>query len=271
MNLRQARILLTGASGGIGAATAVALARAGAALLLVGRQVEALQMLANVARSVGGTAWVLPADVTQGADRQRIVEQAGRVLGGVDVLVNNAGVLHFTPFETEDPEALERLLQVNVMAPIALTRALLPQLLAQRRGRIVNIGSIFGSIGFPYFAAYSASKFALRGFSEALRRELDGSGVGVTYIAPRATRTALNSAAVNRMNAAFKVTMDDPALVAAAIVRAIESDRSEVYLGQPEGFFVRLNALFPRLIDAALRKDNARRRRYALLEAAARS
>ena len=266
MNLKQTRVILTGANGGIGAATAKELARAGAALLLVGQPAEALQALATELRATGAAAWALPAELTQDAERQRIADQARRLLGGVDVLINNAGVLDFTPFEAEDPRAIERLLQVNVVAPIALTRAVLPQLLAQGRGRIVNIGSTFGSIGFPYFAAYSASKFALRGFSEALRRELDGSGVGVTYIAPRATRTPLNTSAVNRMNEALKVAMDSAAAVGAAIVRAIADDRKDVYLGQPEGFFVRLNNLFPRLVDAALRKDNGRRRKYALPE-----
>ena len=264
MNLKQTRVILTGANGGIGAATAKELARAGAALLLVGQPAESLQALASELRAAGAVAWALPAELTQDAERQRIVEQARRLLGGVDILINNAGVLDFTPFEAEDPRAIERLLQINVVAPIALTRAVLPHLMAQGRGRIVNIGSTFGSIGFPYFAAYSASKFALRGFSEALRRELDGSGVGLTYIAPRATRTPLNTSAVNRMNEALKVAMDSPATVGAAIVRAIADDRKDVYIGQPEGFFVRLNNLFPRLVDAALRKDNGRRREYAV-------
>lgn len=267
MNLQNARILLTGAAGGIGRAIAVELARAGARLLLIDRNVEALQAQAVELRALGATVWVVPADLTRAPDRLDVVENVTRLLGGVDVLINNAGLLNFTPFEVEDPGAIERLLQVNVMAPIALTRALLPLLLAQGSGRIVNVGSIFGSIGFPYFASYSASKFALRGFSEALRRELDGTGVGVTYVAPRATRTALNTSAVNRMNQDLKVAMDDPAAVAAAIADAIGRDRKDVYLGWPETLFVRLNNLFPRLIDGALRKDNGKRRKYAVSEA----
>jgi short-subunit dehydrogenase len=158
---------------------------------------------------------------------------------------------------------IERLMQVNLVAPIQLTRMLLPAMLKQGRGRIVNVGSTFGSIGFPYFAVYSSSKFGLRGFSQALRRELDGSGVGVTYIAPRATRTPLNSNAVVRMNQALKVAMDPPEQVAAAIVRAIEQERAEVYLGWPEKLFVRLNAILPGLVDGALRKQHAIMRKFA--------
>ena len=264
MKIAHARTVLTGANGGIGRATALALARKGARLLLVGRQAAPLEKLAQELKAIGAEAHVVSADISQADARDRVAQTAQRVLGGVDLLINNAGLLDFTPFERQDPRALEQLLQVNVVAPIALTRAVLPLLLAAGRGRIVNVGSIFGSIGFPYFAAYSASKFALRGFSEALRRELHGSGVGVTYIAPRATRTPLNSSAVNEMNAALKVATDAPETVGAAIAHAIEHDRKDVYLGRAEGFFVRLNALLPRSVDAGLHKDNARRREFAL-------
>lgn len=263
MNLESARVILTGASGGIGAATALALAQSRARLLLVDRQAENLQKLAGQLRAAGREAHAFPADLTRAPDREAAAEHAGRVLGGVDLLINNAGLLHFNPFEDEDPQAMERLLAVNVVAPILLSRAVLPWMQRQGRGRIVNIGSIFGSIGFPYFASYSASKFALRGFSEALRRELAGSGVGVTYVAPRATRTALNRSALNRMNEALKVAMDSPERVAAAVLDAIRRERDEVYLGWPESLFVRLNGLLPRLVDGALRRQHGEMRRYA--------
>ena len=173
-------------------------------------------------------------------------------------------MLGFNPFEAEDPQATERMFQVNVVAPMLLTRVLLPRLLAQGAGRIVNVGSTFGSIAFPYFASYSASKFALRGFSEALRRELEGTGVGVTYIAPRATRTAFNTGPVNRMNEALKISMDSPERVALEIVRALRNDQKDVYLGWPEALFVRINAVWPRLVDGSLRKQNREMRKYAL-------
>src|SRR6202030_2205215 len=102
--------------------------------------------------------------------------------GGIDVLVNCAGIASFGLFDKQTPQSMETLWRINVLAPMQLTRALLPQMTARRHGRIVNIGSVFGSIGFAYFTTYSASKFAIRGFSEALRRELEGSGIGVTYV-----------------------------------------------------------------------------------------
>jgi len=263
MNLRNARVLLTGAAGGIGAATAHALARAGAQLAVAGRTGAELQKLCAGIGAHGGKAQPVIADLASFAGRQALAEEATRRLGGVDLLVNLAGQLDFTPFEAEDPVAIERLMQVNLIAPIQLTRLLLPAMLKQGRGRIVNVGSAFGSIGFPYFAVYSSSKFGLRGFSQALRRELHGSGVGVTYVAPRATRTPLNPGAVVRMNEVLKVAMDPPEQVAAAIVRAIEQERAEVYLGWPEKLFTRLNAILPGLVDGALRKQHAIMRKFA--------
>jgi short-subunit dehydrogenase len=263
MNLGNARVLLTGAAGGIGAATALALARAGAQLAVAGRTGAELQKLCTGIGAQGGKAQPVIADLASFAGRQALAEEATRRLGGVDLLVNIAGLLDFTPFEAEDPVSIERLMQVNLIAPIQLARLLLPAMLKQGRGRIVNVGSAFGSIGFPYFAVYSSSKFGLRGFSQALRRELHGSGVGVTYVAPRATRTPLNSSAVVRMNEALKVAMDPPEQVAAAIVRAIEQERTEVYLGWPEKLFTRLNAILPGLVDGALRKQHAIMRKFA--------
>lgn len=190
MNLKDARILITGAAGGIGAETARRLARAGAHLVAADRSGPALATLCDDIRAQGGRAEPLVADLAAAATRRTLAVETVTRLGGLDVLVNVAGFLDFAPFETQGPAAIERLLQVNLVAPIQLARELLPVMLKHGRGRIVNVGSTFGSIGFPFFAAYSASKFGLRGFSQALRRELAGSGVGVTYVAPRATRTA---------------------------------------------------------------------------------
>ncbi len=159
---------------------------------------------------------------------------------------------NFGFFAEEKAADTATLFAINTLAPIALVNAVLPHMLERGKGRIVNVGSIFGSIGFPCFASYSASKFALRGFSEALRRELAGSGVGVTYVAPRFTKTAFNGGAVTRMAAALKMNQDDPARVAASVVAAIEENGLDRYLGWPEKLFVRINAILPRLVDLPL-------------------
>jgi len=263
MRLDGCRVVLTGASGGIGRHLARHLAVAGARLVLVGRRGVALAEVRD-GLPAGERASTVIADVTQPSGRQAVVAAASERMGGVDLLVNNAGILEFGAFTAAEPAAIEALYQTNLVGPILLTRALLPRMIAAGRGHLTFVGSILGSLALPFHANYAASKFGLRGFSEALRRELAGSGVTVTYVAPRATRTGLNSDAVYRMGAATGMHVDEPEAVAAAIVRAILGRRREVFLGRPEGFFARLNTVWPRLMDVALRKQTRVMREFAI-------
>jgi short-subunit dehydrogenase len=259
MQLKDARILLTGANGGIGSALADRLAAVGARLALLGRERNAAEAACERLRAAhpGATADAFGVDLLDHASRESAVAEAAERLGGIDVLINCAGLMSFRPFAEEDPLKLERVMQLNLVVPALLVRQVLPPMLARGNGRIVNVGSTFGSIGFAWFTAYSASKFGLRGLSESLRRELEGSGVGVTYVAPRAVKTPLNTDAVYRMAKVTRMRMDDPAWVAQRIVEAIERDSKDVYLGFPEKFFARLNSFLPRLVDGGLRKQNA--------------
>ncbi len=271
MNLDNSRVVLTGAAAGIGRLTAETLAARGATLFLVDRDGPALEAArAEITARHVAVVHVYEADLTDIDALDGVIAAAQVALGGIDVLVNNAGIQTFAPFESEDLRALDAELRVNVLAPMGLTRAALPAMLERGSGRIVNMGSIFGSIAFAYFAAYSSTKFAMRGFSEALRRELDGTGVGVTYVAPRATRTGLASV-TGRMAEAVGMKMDDPADVATKVVAAIEDEAKDRYFGQPEGIFVRLNALLPRLVDMATRGQNRKTRPFAVEAAAARA
>lgn len=255
MNLQGKNVLLTGAAGGIGAKLAQILAARGARVALVGRNNESLAQLQAQIADLGGTAVVITADLLQTARLHEIASRCLESLGPVDLLINVAGQLSFRPFDEEDPAVLEQIIRLNLITPMLLSRSLLPQM-RQQQGRIVNIGSTFGSIGFAWFSAYSASKFGLRGFSEALRRELEDSGVGVTYIAPRAVRTPFNTGPVYRMAEAVKMNLDEPERVAEQIVAAIEAEAQERHLGFPEKLFARINAVLPRLVDGALRKQN---------------
>jgi short-subunit dehydrogenase len=144
-----------------------------------------------------------------------------------------------------------------------LTRRLLPTMQLQPSATIVNVGSIFGYLGYPGCTAYSASKFALRGFTEALRRELSDGPVRVLYFAPRATRTALNSDSLTALNDALGVAMDAPSQVADQLVRLLRRPVRERLLGMPEKVFARINQLVPALIDSGLRKRLAVIRDYA--------
>ena len=255
MQLKSQRILITGAGGGIGKRVCALLAERSACLGLLDRGPNAMATLAHEAPALPTRTVVIEADITNAEDRRHAVQQMNKAFGGIDILVNLAGILDFRPFEEADPGMVAKLLQVNVEAPIMLVHEVLPQMTAQGHGRIVNIGSMFGSIAFPCFAAYSASKFALRGFSQALRRELHGTGVGVTYVAPRAVNTAFNPAVIYHMAERGMMRMDEVPWVAARIVKAIEQDRDEAYLGFPESLFARLNAVLPGLVDKGINKQ----------------
>jgi len=259
MKLQSSTVLLTGASGGIGQALAREFAARGARLLISGRDSRRLGALSVELRQAGAEVSVLPADLASTDSIERLAHAA---LTGVtpDIVVHCAGSLGFGSLETMPADEIARLWQTNVIAPSLLTRALLPALRKQGRGRIVFVGSIFGSLGFPLYASYSATKFALRGFSEALRRELDGSGIGITYVAPRYTRTPLNDGAPARIAEALAMRQDEPGTVAARIADAIEGDRRELYLGFGERWFVRFNAWFPWLVDIVLRAQTRRMR-----------
>jgi short-subunit dehydrogenase len=250
MRLPECRAVLTGASGGIGLALAERLCAGGAQVIAVARQEVALEPLRQ---RYAEQVRVVTADLASPGGRQAVVD-AAHALGGVNLAINAAGINRLALLEQMDDQAVAEMLDINLVATVQLTRALLP-LLRQQQALLVNIGSIYGSIGYPGYATYCASKFALRGFSEALRREMADTGVGVLYVAPRATSTPMNSDRAVALNRALKVTMDTPESVADAVIRAIELDRSELYLGWPEKFFVRLNGMLPRLVDRALRKQ----------------
>ena len=264
MNLTDARIVLTGAAGGIGSATAARLAQAGAKLVLTDLKQEPLDRLA-ADLGPSSVLEVMAADVASDDGRAGLAAATRR--HEVNVLVNAAGVNPFGLFVEQTSREIATAFSINSVAPLLLCHALLPALLERPSAHIVNVGSTFGSLGFPGFAAYSASKFALRGFSEALRRELADTHVRVHYVAPRATRTALATDRVRALNAELGVGMDTPQTVAAAIVRALREERREVLLGAPERLFAKLNALAPSLVDRSLRRQLAVVRRHASRDA----
>jgi short-subunit dehydrogenase len=252
--VRRYRALLTGASGGIGREIARALAPHCEELLLVGRDAT---RLAESAAAAGPVARTLVADLATPAGRD------AATLPGINLLIHNAGAGEFAWLEGQSDAALERIVETNVLAPMQLTRRLLPELARRPEAWIVNVGSIMGYLGYPGHAAYCASKFALRGFSEALRRELADGPVRVSYFAPRATRTAMNGAASCALNAELGVAMDEPEAVAAALVALLAHPARERALGMPERLFARLNQILPGLVDRALRRQLSVIRRHA--------
>lgn len=189
--LRGSTALVTGAASGIGRATALALASRGCHLALVDRDEAPLAQAARLAREAGVRATEHLADL---ADAAAVKALPGRVLAEherVAVLVNNAGVSLVGRLEHLSMEEARWLMEINFFAVVGLTRALLPHLLAQPAAQVVNLSSLFGLIAPAEQTLYAASKFAVRGFSEALRHELEGTGVGVTVVHPGGVRTAI--------------------------------------------------------------------------------
>lgn len=235
MSLDGKYIVLTGASGGLGRHIHAQLAKAGAHVTPLDR---------SSAPHGGGF------DLSSAGGQEAAAEAIGE--GRCDILINLAGMQHFGPIEAQTPDAVRASYMLNLVAPARLAQAVIPGMKARGRGHIVNVGSIFGSIAFAHFAAYSSAKAGLRGLSQALRRELAGTGIDVTYIAPRGVRTAFNTPAVLEFARLTGMRMDPPEDVARKIVRAVRDRDLDVYLGFPESLFVRLNALFPRVVDHAL-------------------
>lgn len=231
-------VLLTGGAGGLGALIARQLEDEGAQVCVLDRTAPA------------GVSEYMRQDLSTPEG----IERAAAAIADrpYDILFNLAGIQHFGPFEQQSPEHLVASYMVNLVAPVRLTQAVLPRMRARGSGQIVNVGSIFGSINFAHFVSYSSAKAGLRGFSQALRRELSGSAIDVTYVAPRAVNTPLNTAKVQEFARVTGMNMDQPQAVAARILDVVADRKREAYLGFPEALFVRLNALLPGLVDQAL-------------------
>jgi len=252
-------ILLTGASGGIGSAIAAGLSDQGARLILVGRNEQTLSQLN---RDLGGHHLDCVADISTSVGRGSIIRFCENEVSKIDVVINNAGVSVFGSLERMAPSIIEHVIQTNLLSQILLCQAFLPLLKTFSKSEIINVGSTFGSIGYPGFSVYCASKFGLRGFSEALNRELAESPVSIRYFAPRATQTTLNSDKVVEMNKALANKMDKPQQVAQSLIKFLKNTDHRAYLGWPEKLFVRLNGIFPTLVDKAISKKLSVIKRY---------
>jgi len=220
VQLDGATALLTGASGGIGRAVARALDAHGARVLLSGRRADALDRLRAELRE---GAECLPADLGEEGGVAALAERAG----AIDVLVANAGLPASGRLDGFEPDEIDRALDVNLRAPVQLTRALLPGMLERGRGHVVLVSSLSGKVASVGSSVYSATKFGLRGFAAGLRQDIDGSGVGVTVVYPgfvsEAGMFADSGARLPRW-----VGTVTPDQVADAVVKGIERDRAEI-------------------------------------------
>ncbi|MCL9781989.1 SDR family oxidoreductase [Vibrio sp. S4M6] len=255
MDLNNKHVLLTGASGGIGQEIALALEESGAQVTLVARNEEKLEQI-RYSMANPDLHSILAADLLTPEGRESVVIHAKhqvRINKAYSVVINNAGSNQFQFLAQRTTESIEREVQLNLMTPIALSQSALGWL--RRPGIILNIGSTFGSIGYPGYATYCASKGGLHRFTEALDRELDGSGIRVLYLAPRATDTELNSKQVVDLNKKLGNRSDAPQAVAKHVTEMLEKEKTARWIGWPEKLFARVNQIFPNVVSRSIRKQ----------------
>jgi short-subunit dehydrogenase len=245
------RILITGASQGIGKSLAELASQRGGRVLAAARSEDLLRELAEQARARGGVLETVQADVTSPEDRRRMVEAALKQFGGLDILVNNAGIGATGHFADCGPERLRKIMEVNFFGLTETTRAFLPLLRKGERPAIVNISSIAGKRAIPARSEYSASKFAVQGFSEALRAELAKDGIDVLVICPGLTQSnfsknMLEQKALVQLDHMRGMTSEQ---AARAILRVIERGKNEGTLGFKAKLIALVSRFFPRLAD----------------------
>jgi NAD(P)-dependent dehydrogenase (short-subunit alcohol dehydrogenase family) len=250
--VRGTTVIVTGASSGIGRATAIEFAKAGASVVVAGRRRDRLDQLVREIASAGGESFAVPTDVSNQQQVEALVERANKHYGRVDTLINNAGVGIAAPFADQSIEDFQRIMNTNFWGAVYSCRAALPVMRAQDSGGlIVNVSSILGKRGVPYETAYCASKFALAGFSEALRTEVMSEMIDVTTVFPGLVETDIFDSATNQTG--LEVPAMVPKMPAEQLARLLVQN---ALLPQPEivmaldaqaiNFF---NTLAPGLMD----------------------
>ncbi|CAN5541888.1 SDR family oxidoreductase [soil metagenome] len=260
MELKGGVAAITGASAGIGLATAKALAREGVSVVLGARREDRLDAAVDAIRGAGGTAGRVTMDVTREADCQRLVDEAQSLFGPLDIMICNAGFGYYGTVEQTPPDTMRRMMDVNFMGTFLGARAALPVFRARGRGHLIIISSIVGQRGIAQMSGYSATKAAQAGFAEALRTEFAGTPIKISIVYPISTETEFRSAmardyghSVSRIGP--KQSADE---VARAILRCVRRPRPDVYPHAASRLLTIMNAVTPGLTDRFVKRFGRR-------------
>ena len=248
-------VVITGASSGIGRATALVLAKKGAHLVLAARREEPLDELARQCEALGVRCLSVPTDVSEAAAVRALATEAVRAFGRIDGWVNNAGVYLLGRLEETPDDAFRQVMETNFFGTVYGTRAAIAQFRHQGRGTLINVSSVFGSTTGPYVSAYAASKFAVRGFTASVRQEFEGTGIHVCTLLPAAIDTPLweHSANYTGWRARPIEPIYSPERVARTIVRVLERPRRELFIGPSRRGFALLHTLLPAASEKSMR------------------
>jgi len=249
MNVRGKTALITGASRGIGRAIALELAQQGAkCLILVARDLERLNSVASEVQSLGIEAVSLPLNLSQTIEVNIAIAQVWRDFGPIDILINCAGVAHQSSFLRSRLQDVQSEIEVNLLGMYAITRMVARRMAVQRSGRIVNVSSLMGKVAAPTMATYSATKFAILGFTQALRGELAAYNIQVSALLPSLTDTDM----VQDLEWFRWVSMMTPKQVAKALITGLKHETPEILVGWQSHMAVWCHRLFPFLMEKIL-------------------
>lgn len=257
MRLNDRVALITGASSGIGMETALEFARRGARLVLAARRKDRLQEVAQKARELGSDALAIPTDVAKMEQIEALVEAAIKRYGRIDILVNNAGFGQLSTLEDTTPDEMKEIFDVNFMGTFHATRAVIPHMRKQGGGHIINVSSTAATRGLARMGAYCATKSAQKSITEALRLELDGSGINVSLVLPVFTETEFFDVMRNKTGKRLnlpRIFTQKASRVAKAIADCAQNPKPEVLPFPLARVLFLANALAPALVDFVLKR-----------------